>query len=221
MESMSPEDLPRQVEFLEAVQQQAKKFEVQYIGNLPVSRAMGMEVLNHAIESIMNSTDQVDWEPAVIHVTDNVLSLFWKEEDCEKPLWECPVRFLTFLGVGHDSHTFAIIVDGGTQQFECHVFWCEPDAGILSEAVQAACMVQYQKCLVAQTPPPRTKSWHVTPSKVKRANSMDSAAFPPLSSHHPGTNSTLTAKMKNSSSGVRKGMMAFFETFRNKQTTTS
>ncbi|XP_023255296.1 amyloid-beta A4 precursor protein-binding family B member 3-like, partial [Seriola lalandi dorsalis] len=79
MESISPEDLPRQVEFLEAVRQQVQKFEVQYIGNLPVSRAMGMEVLNRAIESIMNSTDRDDWEPTVIHVTDNVLSL-WKGE---------------------------------------------------------------------------------------------------------------------------------------------
>lgn len=63
MESVSPDDLPRQgeaavlsdahsppdsnlaalpsVEFLEAMRQQVQKFEVQYIGNLPVSRAMG------------------------------------------------------------------------------------------------------------------------------------------------------------------------------------
>lgn len=128
----------------------------------------GMEVLNRAIESIMNSTDRDEWEPTVIHVTDNVLSL-WKGQvtvqrcpvlsslanpqlylsfcisplgqEGEEPLWECQVRFLTFLGVGHDSRTFAVIVDGGTQQFECHVFWCEPDAGNLSEAIQAACMV--------------------------------------------------------------------------------
>uniref|UniRef100_A0A3B4H323 Amyloid beta precursor protein binding family B member 3 n=1 Tax=Pundamilia nyererei TaxID=303518 RepID=A0A3B4H323_9CICH len=223
--SISPEDLPRQVEFLEAVRQQVQKFEVQYIGNLPVSRAMGMEVLNRAIESIMNSTDRDDWEPTVIHVTDNVLSL-WKGEDGDEPFWECQVRFLTFLGVGHDSHTFAVIVDGGTQQFECHVFWCEPDAGIISEAVQAACMVQYQKCLVAQTPPPRTKSWRANPSKVKRANSMDGAAFPPLTSrHHGGSSSSMMAqrmaKGSGSSSSVRKGMMAFFETFRNKQAATS
>ena len=38
-----------------------------------------MEVLNRAIESIMNSTDRDDWEPTVIHITDNVLSL-WKGE---------------------------------------------------------------------------------------------------------------------------------------------
>ncbi|XP_024114923.1 amyloid-beta A4 precursor protein-binding family B member 3 isoform X4 [Oryzias melastigma] len=215
MESISPEDLPRQVEVLEAVRHQVQKFEVQYIGNLPVSRAMGMEVLNRAIESIMTSTDHDDWEPAVIHVTDSVLSLWRRGED--EPLWECQVRFLTFLGVGHDSHTFAVIADGGTQQFECHVFWCEPDAGIISEAVQAACMVQYQKCLVAQTPPPRTRSWHVTPSKVKRANSMDGAAFPPLTSRS-SSSSLMTTK---GSINVRKGMMAFFETFRSKQAATS
>uniref|UniRef100_A0A3Q2FES5 Amyloid beta (A4) precursor protein-binding, family B, member 3 n=1 Tax=Cyprinodon variegatus TaxID=28743 RepID=A0A3Q2FES5_CYPVA len=212
---ISPEDLPRQVEFLEAVRQQVQKFEVQYIGNLPVSRAMGMEVLNRAIESIMNSTDRDDWEPTVIHINDKV-------KPPSTPLWECQVRFLTFLGVGHDSRTFAVIVDAGTQQFECHVFWCEPDAGIISEAVQAACMVQYQKCLVAQTPPPRTKSWRVTPSKVKRANSMDGAAFPPLSSHHiRSSSSSLMSATKGGSNNVRKGMMAFFETFRNKQTATS
>ncbi|XP_029303193.1 amyloid-beta A4 precursor protein-binding family B member 3 isoform X1 [Cottoperca gobio] len=217
MDSISPEDLPRQVEFLEAVRQQVQKFEVQYIGNLPVSRAMGMEVLNRAIESIMNSTDRDEWEPTVIHITDNILSL-WRGEG-EEPLWECQVRFLTFLGVGHDCHTFAVIVDGGTQRFECHVFWCEPDAGNLSEAVQAACMVQYQKCLVAQTPPPRLKSWRAAPSKVKRANSMD--AFPPLTSRlHGSSSGSMMAARITKGGGVRKGMLAFFETFR-KQAATS
>uniref|UniRef100_A0A8C2X1B9 Amyloid beta protein binding family B member 3 n=1 Tax=Cyclopterus lumpus TaxID=8103 RepID=A0A8C2X1B9_CYCLU len=172
--------------------------------NQQVSCDAGMEVLNRAIESIMNSTDRDEWEPAVIHVTDHILSL-WRGEE---RLWECQVRFLTFLGVGHDSHTFAVILDGGTQRFECHVFWCEPDAGMLSEAVQAACMVQYQKCLVAQTPPPRTKSWHAASSKVKRANSLD--AFPPLASRHHGS----------SGGNMKKGMLAFFETFR-KQAATS
>lgn len=73
MDSISPEDLPRQgerllfyvvicfsligllltpplccvsVEFLEAVRQQVQKFQVQYIGNLPVSRAMGKRELH-------------------------------------------------------------------------------------------------------------------------------------------------------------------------------
>nr|XP_057942319.1 amyloid-beta A4 precursor protein-binding family B member 3 [Doryrhamphus excisus] len=209
MDSVSPEDLPAQVDFVEAVRQQVQKFEVRYVGNLPVSRAMGMEVLNSAIESIMNATDREQWESAVIHVTDNFLSVF---KEGEEPVWECQVRFLSFLGVGHDSHTFAVIVDGGTQRFECHVFWCEPDAGLLSEAVQAACMVQYHKCLVAQTPPPRTRMWHASPSKVKRANSVDSTPFPPLAAR---------LHNKGGGGGMRRSMMAFLDSLRNKQAAAS
>ncbi|XP_053504574.1 probable RNA-directed DNA polymerase from transposon BS isoform X2 [Ictalurus furcatus] len=48
MESISPEDLPHQVNFLDAVRQRVQKFEVEYIGNLPVSRAMGLECPDRA-----------------------------------------------------------------------------------------------------------------------------------------------------------------------------
>ncbi|XP_077360121.1 amyloid-beta A4 precursor protein-binding family B member 3 isoform X3 [Festucalex cinctus] len=215
MDNISPEDLPRQVDFLEAGLEGVHKFNVHYVGNLPVSRAMGMEVLNLAIESIMNSTHRHEWEATVIHVTDNFLSVL--KQEGEEPVWACQVRFLSFLGVGHDSRTFAVIVDGGRQRFECHVFWCEPDAGLLSEAVQAACMVQYQKCLVAQTPPPRSRLWHATAPKVKRANSMDGAAF-----NSGGVVSSRNGNGGHSNGGgVRRGMMAFFDTFRNKQAATS
>ena len=60
----------------------------------------------------------------------------------EEALWECQVRHVTFLGVGQDSHTFAVIADGGMRGFQCHVFWCEPHAGHISEVLQAACMVR-------------------------------------------------------------------------------
>ncbi|XP_061790578.1 amyloid-beta A4 precursor protein-binding family B member 3 isoform X3 [Nerophis lumbriciformis] len=73
MESIVPEDLPGQVDFLEAVRQQVQKFDVRYVGSLPVSRAMGMEVLNSAIESIMDATEHDQWEASIIHVTDNIL----------------------------------------------------------------------------------------------------------------------------------------------------
>uniref|UniRef100_A0AAY5EZL2 Amyloid beta (A4) precursor protein-binding, family B, member 3 n=1 Tax=Electrophorus electricus TaxID=8005 RepID=A0AAY5EZL2_ELEEL len=202
MESISPEDLPHQVNFLDAVRQRVQKFEVEYVGNLPVSRAMGectfyqSKPCNKAMPSYKVKADVLSPIPSGRDLADG-----------EDPFWECQVRYLTFLGVGHDSHTFAVIVDAGTQRFECHVFWCEPDAGIISEAVQAACMVQYQKCLVAQTPPPRSKMWRAG-SKVKRANSMDGVTFPPCQQGHTSP--------KLASSSVKKGMLAFFETFRNK-----
>ena len=63
-----------------------------------------------------------------------------QEDEEAAHIWECQVRYVTFLGVGRDAHTFALIVDTG-RRFQCSAFWCEPDAGTISEAVQAACMV--------------------------------------------------------------------------------
>lgn len=45
------------------------------------------------------------------------------------------------MGVGKDVHTFAFIMAESPRDFSCHMFWCEPNAASLSEAVQAACMV--------------------------------------------------------------------------------
>jgi len=64
------------------------------------------------------------------------------QEEDEEVLVECRVRFLSFMGVGRDVHTFAFIMDTGNQHFQCHVFWCDPNAGSVSEAVQAACVVR-------------------------------------------------------------------------------
>lgn len=63
------------------------------------------------------------------------------QEEEEEALVDCRVRFLSFMGVGRDVHTFAFIMDTGNQHFQCHVFWCDPNAGSVSEAVQAACVV--------------------------------------------------------------------------------
>lgn len=84
---------------------------------------------------------------------------------------------------------------------------------LLNMAPLCPLQVQYQKCLVAQTPPPRSKMWQAG-SKVKRANSMDGFTFPaPL---HQGLSPPMTG-----SSTAKKGMLAFFETFRNKQSAVS
>ena len=59
----------------------------------------------------------------------------------DEVLSENRVRFLSFMGVGKDVHSFAFIMAEGPRDFICHMFWCEPNAASLSEAVQAACMV--------------------------------------------------------------------------------
>uniref|UniRef100_A0A8C3M869 Uncharacterized protein n=1 Tax=Geospiza parvula TaxID=87175 RepID=A0A8C3M869_GEOPR len=155
LEPISAEDLPLQVDILEAVRQSMQTYEALYIGSLPVPRAMGMDVLNEAIEKLTRRPGRENWTPSLIYVSDTAMRVHPAQEAAH--IWECQVRYVTFLGVGRDAHTFALIVDTG-RRFQCAAFWCEPDAGTISEAVQAACMVQYQKCLVAAAPGAKAKS---------------------------------------------------------------
>ncbi|KAM3939989.1 amyloid beta precursor protein binding family B member 2 isoform 2-T2 [Leptodactylus fuscus] len=142
-------DVPLQ-EFPTPKTELVQKFHVLYVGMQSVPRPTGMDVVNDAIDSLLNPSDKEDWTPVIMNVADATVTVI-KEKD-EEVLVECRVRFLSFMGVGKDIHTFAFIMDTGNQHFETHVFWCEPNAGCVSEAVQAACMLRYQKCLVARPP---------------------------------------------------------------------
>lgn len=80
----------------------------------------------------------------------------------EEVLVECRVRFLSFMGVGRDVHTFAFIMDTGNQHFQCHAFWCDPNAGSVSEAVQAACVVRPETKSLDRNNPPHFLSKSLT-----------------------------------------------------------
>uniref|UniRef100_A0A803SRU0 Amyloid beta precursor protein binding family B member 2 n=1 Tax=Anolis carolinensis TaxID=28377 RepID=A0A803SRU0_ANOCA len=159
-------EVPLQVDFPTPKTELVQKFHVQYLGMLPVARPVGMDTLNSAVESLMASSGREDWMPVTMNVADATVTVI-SEGNEEEIMVECRVRFLSFMGVGRDSHTFAFIMDAGNQHFECHVFWCEPNAGNVSEAVQAACMLRYQKCLVARPP-----SQKVRPPPPPPADSM-------------------------------------------------
>ncbi|XP_008423098.1 amyloid beta A4 precursor protein-binding family B member 1 isoform X1 [Poecilia reticulata] len=127
-----------------------QRFHVYYLGCIPVARPVGMEILNEALEFAMAGRDKNDWTPVSVNVAPATLTILSKQDD--EVLSECRVRFLSFMGVGKDVHTFAFIMAEGPQEFTCHMFWCEPNAASLSEAVQAACMLRYQKCLDVRPP---------------------------------------------------------------------
>uniref|UniRef100_A0A8D3D3S3 Amyloid beta protein binding family B member 2 n=1 Tax=Scophthalmus maximus TaxID=52904 RepID=A0A8D3D3S3_SCOMX len=144
-------DLPLQAEFPTPKTELVQKFQVLYLGMMPVARPIGMDILNGAIDSLVGSSNRDDWTPVALNVADATVTIS-KDKDEKEVLVECRVRFLSFMGVGHDVHSFAFVMDAGGHHFDCHVFWCEPNAGCVSEAVQAACMLRYQKCLVARPP---------------------------------------------------------------------
>uniref|UniRef100_A0A4W3IC64 Amyloid beta protein binding family B member 2 n=1 Tax=Callorhinchus milii TaxID=7868 RepID=A0A4W3IC64_CALMI len=147
-------EVPLQVDFPTPKTELVQKFHVQYLGMLPVAKPLGIEILNGAIDSLLATTNKADWLTVIMNVADATVTVI-RQKNEDEVLLECRVRFLSFIGVGKDIHSFAFIMDTGNQRYESHVFWCEPNAGNVSEAVQAACMLRYQKCLVARPPPPR------------------------------------------------------------------
>ncbi|XP_032952317.1 amyloid-beta A4 precursor protein-binding family B member 3 isoform X2 [Rhinolophus ferrumequinum] len=212
LDPISPEDLPRQAELLDAVSQAAQKYEALYMGTLPVTKAMGMDVLNEAIGILTTRGDRDAWVPAMLSVSDSLMTAHPIQAEAgaeEEPLWQCPVRLVTFIGVGRDPHTFGLIADLGRQSFQCAAFWCQPHAGGLSEAVQAACMVQYQKCLVASAA--RGKAWGAQARarlRLKRTSSVDSPGGPlPLPLLKGGVGGAGAAPRK-------RGIFSFLDAFR-------
>ncbi|XP_029367933.1 amyloid-beta A4 precursor protein-binding family B member 2 isoform X1 [Echeneis naucrates] len=155
--SQTGSDVPLQ-EFPMPKTELVQKFHVLYLGVTSVSRPIGMDIINGAIDSLLSSTGKEDWIPVILSIADTTVAVIKEKEEDEEVLVECRVRFLSFMGVGRDVHTFAFIMDTGNQHFQCHVFWCDPNAGCVSEAVQAACVLRYQKCLVARPPSQRAGS---------------------------------------------------------------
>ncbi|XP_054650993.1 amyloid beta precursor protein binding family B member 1 [Dunckerocampus dactyliophorus] len=127
-----------------------QRFHVYYLGSEPVAKPVGMDVINDALEVAVEGKEKNDWTPVSVNVAPATLTILSKQT--EEVLSECRVRFLSFMGVGKDVRTFAFIMANGPREFTCHKFWCEPNAASLSEAVQAACMLRYQKCLDARPP---------------------------------------------------------------------
>ncbi|KAL2094462.1 hypothetical protein ACEWY4_009181 [Coilia grayii] len=142
-------DMPFQ-EFPVPKNELVQRFQVQYLGNVGVAKPVGMEIINTALETALNTKEKDDWTPVTVNVASATLTIL--QAETEEVMSECRVRFLSFMGVGKDVHTFAFINAEAPGHFICHMFWCEPNAASLSEAVQAACMLRYQKCLDARPP---------------------------------------------------------------------
>ncbi|XP_053312734.1 amyloid beta precursor protein binding family B member 1 [Spea bombifrons] len=140
-------DIPFQVEFPAPKNDLVQGFHVFYLGGVPVARPVGMDVINDTLQTAL-STCKSNWILVTVNVASATVTII--SQQTEETLSECRVRFLSFMGVGRDVHTFAFIMAEAPGIFTCHMFWCEPNAAHLSEAVQAACMLRYQKCLDAR-----------------------------------------------------------------------
>uniref|UniRef100_A0A8C3NR53 Amyloid beta precursor protein binding family B member 1 n=1 Tax=Cyanoderma ruficeps TaxID=181631 RepID=A0A8C3NR53_9PASS len=141
---------PLQVEFPAPKSEVVQRFPVCYLGCVPVAKPVGMDVINAALEAALapGSGEPPAPTPVVVSVAPATLTIAHRQT--EAVLCECRVRFLSFMGVGRDVRAFAFIMASAPGTFRCHMVWCEPNAAGLSEALQAACVLRYQKCLDAR-----------------------------------------------------------------------
>ncbi|XP_048349237.1 amyloid beta precursor protein binding family B member 1 isoform X2 [Sphaerodactylus townsendi] len=141
-------EIPFQVEFPAPKSELVQKFQAFYLGSVPVAKPVGMDVIKAALEEALATGRREEWAPSQVNVAPATLTLL--HQQTETVLCECRVRFLSFMGIGKDVRSFAFIMAAAPGNFLCHMVWCEPNAAGLSEAVQAACMLRYQKCLDAR-----------------------------------------------------------------------
>ncbi|XP_054254999.1 amyloid beta precursor protein binding family B member 1-like [Indicator indicator] len=144
-------EVPFQAEFPVPKAEPVQRFPARYHGCVPVSKPVGMEVLNAALELALAAGSPELWTPAVVSVAPATVTITHQQTGWV--LGEARVRFLSFLGVGRDVRSFAFIVAAAPRAFRCHLLWCHPNAARLSEALQGACALRYQKCLDARPPP--------------------------------------------------------------------
>lgn len=158
-------------DFPTPIEEPRKTIVAKYLGNIFVSKPVGINVLNEAIDKVKQEirdtqscltpdsgesseeTQQLMDEYvrnviSLVHISPSTISI--ESTVNGQRLLECRVRYLSFLGI-HKTNVknCGFIVQVNDNTFEAHCFECEPNSGILCKAIEAACKLRYQKCLDA------------------------------------------------------------------------
>ncbi|GAB0096416.1 amyloid beta A4 precursor protein-binding family B member 2-like [Sergentomyia squamirostris] len=169
--AIRPTDLPTEnrrwvrhtQSFPTPMEEPKKVLKAQYVGSQEVNQATGMEILNSAIESLLQQSPADSRENVNVSVAPSMISVYSANDD-SRLLVECRVRYLSFLGIGKNVKNCAFIMHTAQDKFVVHVFQCEPSSGALCKTIEAACKLRYQKCLDAH-PENRLLGEQQTPNK--------------------------------------------------------
>uniref|UniRef100_A0A8D8LJ95 Protein Fe65 homolog n=1 Tax=Cacopsylla melanoneura TaxID=428564 RepID=A0A8D8LJ95_9HEMI len=127
-----------------------KILRAQYLGSIQVNKPGGMEILNEAINTLVNTVPHHQWQQVNIAVAPSMITIHSTDEETGGSLMaECRVRFLSFLGIGQNIKQCAFIMHTAQDLFIAHAFQAEPSSGALCKTIEAACKLRYQKCLDA------------------------------------------------------------------------
>jgi len=99
-----------------------------------------------------NVVDEVKDKWLNADVTISPSAIYAKKRNDENAgdfLFECRVRYLSFMGISTNPKICGIIVHCADNTFKSHAFYCEPSGGQMCKTIEAACKLRYQKCLDA------------------------------------------------------------------------
>lgn len=140
-----------------------KILKAHYLGATQVNKPCGIDIINAAIERMIQMCPREIWTPVQIAVAPSVITI--SEEESQKVIHESRVRYLSFLGIGKNVEYCSYIMHTAQDLFMAHIFHSEPSSGAVAKTIEAACKLRYQKCLDAharnqeqKTPDQSTKS---------------------------------------------------------------
>ncbi|KAF5269780.1 hypothetical protein FQA39_LY08561 [Lamprigera yunnana] len=122
-----------------------KVLRAQYLGSTQVTQATGMDILNEAIDTMVSTVPQEEWQSVNVAVAPSMISIQQPNDD--KLIAECRVRYLSFLGIGKNVKQCAFIMHTAQDIFMAHIFHCEPSSGALCKTVEAACKIKVPKSM--------------------------------------------------------------------------
>ncbi|KAH3842091.1 amyloid beta precursor protein binding family B member 2-like isoform X2 [Dreissena polymorpha] len=121
-----------------------------YLGSTLVNKPTGMEVLNGAIDRLLETVPPEKWQYVGVAVAPSTITIT-EHGNADNKIEECRVRYLSFMGISITNVKLcAFIVHKAEDKFQAHVFHSDPNAGPLCKTIEAACKLRYQKCLDAQ-----------------------------------------------------------------------
>ncbi|XP_063708541.1 amyloid beta precursor protein binding family B member 1-like isoform X2 [Culicoides brevitarsis] len=141
-----------------------KVLKAQYIGATEVLQPTGMDVLNGAIDQLLETVPVEQFENVSVSVAPSMISIVGENGQLFS---ECRVRYLSFLGIGKNVKNCAFIMHTAQDKFVAHVFNCEPSSGPLCKTIEAACKLRYQKCLDAHPNHPNREYIDDSPNSTK------------------------------------------------------
>ncbi|ULU01603.1 hypothetical protein L5515_004574 [Caenorhabditis briggsae] len=139
-----------------------------FLGVTQVPKATGIEILNEAVDRLVNQVRPERWIFADVSIAPSTIAIV---EVNGGQIAECRVRYLSFLGIGKDVKHCAFIMQTSNESFMCYVFHVEPSAATMAKMIEAACKLRYQKVLDAH-------------ASSRHNSGMSSHGPPPPSSYH-------------------------------------